>query len=324
MKRRVPLSFAVFVLLLAAGGYFAFKEGDAPAPPPEATIAPADQSETASRSTPPARAEVPSAPLRASLPSSPKDLFSTANPYALAQQLRAQRQPGTFALAAQIDSECRESIGKAFFMQSLGFGTGEMRNPGDHPQLPVASASLPPGMDAQRIAAMQEIQARCRPFVDDPTTREPLPGDDYGRRYKSAFAKTNKFSALITTDAKDDLKELASQGVLWLGHPALAGGEGGNAYLYGQLRGGLSRDDYRRAIELAYLQATSSGVPAPRPDLRALTACMYYGLCDSLDSVALRGLPPDSASIPAIRSVAAKIAAALQANDPNAFARPQP
>ncbi|RZI55989.1 MAG: hypothetical protein EOP37_25945 [Rubrivivax sp.] len=135
----------------------------------------------------------------------PKNPFSTADPYALAQELRARRQAGTFALASQIDRECRESVGKVFLLQSLGFGNGEFRSPGDNPQLPVSSANLPPGTDAKRIAAMQEIQARCRPFVDDATTRELLPEDEYGLRYKAASLKTSGLSTLFKTDATADL-----------------------------------------------------------------------------------------------------------------------
>lgn len=323
MNRKAILSFGLLAALVAVGGYLALKNGETTDPGQDAPIAPSAHRQQESPASP-AVADASSATLRVSPQPLPTSPFSTADPYALAQELRARRQPGTFALAFEIDRECRESVGKVFLLQSLGFGNGEFRSPGDDPQLPVSSAKLPPGTDAKRIAAMQEIQARCRPFVDDATTREPLPGDEYGLRYKSASLKTNRLSTLFKTDATEDLEELASQRVLSLGHPVLAGGESGDAYLYGQLRGGLSRDDYRRAIELAYLQVTSSEATASRPDLRSLTACMYSGLCDSLESVAFQGLPVDSPSIPAIRAAAAKIATALAANDVSAFARPRP
>jgi len=324
MDRKAIFAFGLLAALVAAGGYLALENGDTTAPRQDAPITPSANRQQESPVASPAVAAASSAAPRISPQSLPKSPFSTADPYALAQELRARRQPGTFALAVEIDRECRESVGKVFLLQSLGFGSGEFRSPGDDPQLPVSSAKLPPGTDAKRIAAMQEIQARCRPFVDDATTREPLPGDEYGLRYKSASLKTNRLSTLFKTDATEDLQELASQGVLSLGHPVLAGGESGDAYLNGQLRGGLSRDDYRRAIELAYLQVTSSEATASRPDIRSLTACMYSGLCDSLESVAFQGLPMDSPSIPAIRAVAARIATALAANDVSAFARPRP
>lgn len=233
-----------------------------------------------------------------------------------------QKGKGGFAVAFQIDKACRQAMGLATMAQLRGLGQTGGLAAATSPIAPIGSAETTPDIDAMRIAAMQEIQARCKPFMDDPTLREPMSGDSDGFDFQEAYAKTALFGHVLSGFPRRALEALAAQGMLASAYPYLTGSPQAPGYFEGQPMAGLPADEYARAMHLAYLQTTMD-TSSQRPDLRALTDCLHWGACDrSAEALALRGLPADSPSIARIRALAPRLAAAMATGNVAAFAPP--
>ncbi|WP_431257612.1 hypothetical protein ACQ86G_23755 [Roseateles chitinivorans] len=243
----------------------------------------------------------------------------SANPYALAIKLRNEQGPGAFAVAANLDATCRLAFGKTIAVKPFLEGTQAAPRGAD---MPVANAGLPPEVQAKRAAAIQEIQARCQPFLADRSTTEPLPNDASGVAYRDAISRL-KFRRLTAASADSALRELESQGMLAKAWGMLGSSDGGFSYFEGQPRGGLSQDEFFRAMQLGSLLATSVHQAGPA-DLRMLAACAYSAQCgDDPSQIVLADLPADSASAARIKALAMRIAAAFEASRVDAFQPPR-
>ncbi|KAI1696745.1 hypothetical protein Ddc_20164 [Ditylenchus destructor] len=188
MDFKRPLPIAIAVSLATAGalcGWWALNPvGDAVrlAARAEAVAAVHAVQEAADSEIEPAA----SSAIRASTPrakprQSSAELFAAAatssDPYALAVKLRNSKTPGGFAVAARLASLCRISYMKSQSMKSFADAmTTTPRGRG----APAANAGLSPDVLSKRTSASQEVEARCRPFIDDRDISQPLADDEFG------------------------------------------------------------------------------------------------------------------------------------------------
>jgi hypothetical protein len=241
--------------------------------------------------------------------------MSSSDPYALAVKYRHQKGPGSFAVVSRMVATCHMAYGMTIAV--LPFAQGVQSAPRGR-GMPVSDEGLSPAVLASRTAASQAVAARCRPFVDDREIGQPLPDDAFG----VAYQKLNQLPARVMATPDDVTRMIASlveQGMLWDAWGELASPEGSFGYFDGRLQGGLSPEEFHRAMELGALLATAPA-EGGRQDLRMLRACVYSAQCDgNLAELAVGDLPKGSESSARIKALAERIAAAFKANDLAAF-----
>jgi hypothetical protein len=248
--------------------------------------------------------------------------MSSSDPYAIAIRLHAERRPGSFAIAREIDSLCRRSLQEVVAIQRLREGI-QMPSPGKG--LPVADSALPPELRVQRAAAMQEINARCSPFADDPTTAMPRPDDPLGAAFMQAVDSLQGYilhrflKGSVVPKVADPFPEIVRQGMAWSQWDHLASKWTGFGHFEGKLSGGLTDDEFKHAVELGALIATHDE-SGGRPDLRVLVACAYSARCEGgLDQAVLGDLSMDTESKLRIKSMAERVAIELRTNEVEPF-----
>lgn len=248
--------------------------------------------------------------------------MSSSDPYAIAIRLHAERRPGSFAIAREIDSLCRRSLQEVVAVQRLREGI-QMPSPGKG--LPVADSVLSSELRVKRVAAIQEINARCGPFADDPTTAMPRPDDRLGLAFVQAVDSLQGYilhrflKDSAVPKVADPFPEIVRQGMAWSQWDHLASKWTGFGHFEGKQGGGLTDDEFRHAVELGALIATHDE-SGGRPDLRVLMACAYSAHCEGgLDQAVLGDLSADSESKRRIKSVAERVAIELRANEVEAF-----
>lgn len=243
--------------------------------------------------------------------------MTSSEPYALAVQYRNQRRAGSFAAAKYLVFECRRAYGMTMVMKEFVPGQPVRAVTGRYP---VSNDGLSPDVMARRAAAAQEISARCRPFVDDHEIGQPLADDASG----VALRETEKrmvTSISTPEDIEGQMSMFAEQGMLWQYWYALSSQDAGYGYFDGELNGGLSESDFKGAMELAAILATTQG-EGGREDLRSLAACVYSARCDGvMAQLVAMEKPLDPALISRVRPIALRIAEALRSGDAERFKR---
>ena len=264
----------------------------------------------------PRTAQVPLAPtLVKDVPASLPNGLRSADPLSQIVQLREQKRPGTFALASFVINECRI----AYMSQASnpqGNFIGELKR---------GEVQAIPGLDAlaqaNRIAAAQEIVARCVPVWQMQETHKSLPDDAYGRDFELAMQEMSVAKAF----PRAALQKLASQGALyWLALDMVAEDDTPPRYFEGQLLGGLSsKDAYNRALWLAAEAATDNKASASVRHLSNLASCVRTGVCRTeLGTQHVDHLPLDSIVRTDALMIFPRMAAAMQRGDVEAFAPP--
>lgn len=243
--------------------------------------------------------------------------MTSSDPYAFAVRYRSQREVGSFAAARYLVFECRKAYEMTLVMKEFvpGQPVRAVVN-----RYPVANDGLSPDVMARRAAAAQEISARCRPFVDDHEIGQPLADDASG----VALRETEKrmvTSISTPEDIERQMRTFAEQGVLWQYWYALSSQDAGYGYFDGELNGGLSESDFKGAMELAAILATTQG-EGGREDLRSLAACVYSARCDGvMAQLVAMEKPSDPALLSRVRPIALRIAEALRSGDAERFRR---
>lgn len=242
--------------------------------------------------------------------------MSSSNPYAEAMKLRGAKRPGSFAAAMQVMATCRNAYAKLEGMQTY---PGSLKGAPRTSWTPVSNEGLTPELKARRTAASQEVEARCRPFVDDNDMDQPLPDDAWGVAYREGGKRAARSMNPTTKDLDASSAMLAEQGLLWQVWEYLASERGPFGYFDGQLHGGMPADEFHRAMEMGALMATAPA-GGGREDLRTLTECMFAAQCDrSLKELPVADLPRDAESVARIKAMAERIAEAMRANQIGRF-----
>ncbi|OWQ90387.1 hypothetical protein CDN99_13615 [Roseateles aquatilis] len=304
------------VLALVSTGEHAWRSSE----PSERVLPPASSTspETASPGASESHLTTPRAAVRVQTTATAMtEAMSSSNPYALAIKLRNDKAPGSFAVALEIRNVCLDAYANGIAVQPFLQGLQTAPRGRGMPVGNTVSADI----QAMRTAARQAIEARCRPFLDDRSTGVPLSDDPFGISYEGVHERLIFWSVAKTSFA-DPLPQFLAQGLLWRAWEMLGSSEDATPYFEGQVRGGLTAQEFRRAVELGSVLATSAG--AGPSDLRSLAACVYSALCDSDPAqLVLIDLPADSPSVPRIKALGTRIAAALAANDIQAFMPPR-
>lgn len=242
--------------------------------------------------------------------------MTSSNPYAEAIRLRNAKVPGSFAAAMQVAATCRIAYAKE---QSMASFPSSLRDVPRGRWIPVPNEGMSPEMQAKRTAASQEVEARCRPFIDDHDMDEPLPDDIWAVAYRERGKRSARSMSPTQKDLADASSMLAEQGLLWQVWGYLAAERGPFGYFDGQPLGGLSADEFSRAMEMGSLLATTPD-GGGREDLRTLTGCLYQAQCDgALTELPVGDLPRDSESVAKIKAMAERIAEAMRANQIGRF-----
>ena len=329
LKRPLPIAIAISLAMAAAlYGWWALNPmGDAVrlAARAEAVAAVHAVREAADSEIEPAAASAIRAPTpRATPRQSSAELFAAAatssDPYALAVKLRNSKTPGGFAVAARLASLCRISYMKSQSMKSFADAmTTTPRGRG----APAANAGLSPDVLSKRTSASQEIEARCRPFIDDRDISQPLADDEFGVAFRDAGKNITK-NPPSAEEIAPVMNMLVGQGMLWQAWGLLSLKEGPFGYFEGKPAGGLSAGEFRRAMELGSVLVTVPEQGGERGDLRSLSACSYSATCDEGVAQLTIGDVSDAAAAARIKAMAERIAAALKSNDVEAFRAKKP
>lgn len=321
-RKPVPVAIAIAVLIAIVAGVYGWKEAGKVAEGVSLAERPDRPGDTPAE----VKAELgqPAAPSRAPASASPQTtaaLFAAAmtssDPYALAVRYRAQRRPGSFAVARDLSFDCRRAYQMTLVMKDFVPGQSVPAVTGTYP---VSNEGLSPEVLAKRAAASQEISARCRPFMDDREIDKPMADDASGLALRDMELRMVK-STLTPEDEPRLMGTFIEHGLLWRYWYPLASQETGYGYFDGEPNGGLSGSDFKRAVELAAIIATTHD-EGGRADLRLLAACVYSALCDGdMTRLVAMDKPSDPALIARVRPIAGRIAEALRAGDLERFRR---
>ncbi len=216
-------------------------------------------------------------------------LVNSAQPYPQLIQLYGRGMPGDYAIVRHVKNECAYASQLAFYAKERGLLTG---NTSPIPIAPVKAGAPDPEADpvvhAQRLAALQLIEARCTPVGQDMRLHEPSASDANGKLlHRWITSENTERNTLQLLDA------LTAQGA-----PVTDPGPQ-LAILKQHLSEFSAFTNYRQFDGLIMLasHAAQMNTDSPGNSLRELSYCVAFGTCGKkLEELDLSSfdLPPGS------------------------------
>lgn len=225
------------------------------------------------------------------------------NPLAFVAQQHALAKPGSFAIAEQVVTQCRQanqSASKARVEKAL--------------QRATALGKDTATFQARFIEAQQTIQSRCNDFRQELGVETPLSNDAFA----TAFLEARSGTLNPDGDYVKNLAILAQQGQLASAYQSLA--------TVWKFQGEDFKSDEDKHIfhDAVYIAAfNSTSIEGRRDkDLRTLTGCVSTGICDgTYDSLVLYHWPTGAPQREKAQTLAKRMEVVFRTNDIQAWIR---